>query len=342
MFKKFCVISLCIILAVCTAVGGLVFAIDPFNVYRADSDLKKIIYQFPYYQNTGIARHGKYDALITGTSMTQNFRAWWFNEKFGCNAARLSFDGGVLQDFDALLNCAYKSGNEIKAVYFGLDNYIITSDSKLVDIDERVPEYLIDNNPFNDIKYLLNKDILFKYIPTYFAYRKLDTYDFYEMHAWDRDNYIFSEESVLKGYTRPDPAPPLPEDEFIDESGLVLETLLKYVREHPETSFTFFAPPYSKLYWNSLRISGKLSATVAALKHVYGELLKNKNVRVFYFQNDIERIENLDNYKDETHYCTDYNKYMLDCFVSGERELTLSNYESELDKMEAYANTLNI
>ena len=342
MFKRFCVISLCVILAVCTAVGSFVFAIDPFNVYRADSDLKNIIYQFPYYQNTGIARHAKYDTLITGTSMTQNFRAWWFNEKFGGSAVRLSFDGGVCEDFDALLNCAYKSGNEIRSVYFGLDNYLITSDSKLVDINERIPEYLVDSNPLNDIKYLLNKDILFKYIPTYFSYKKLDSYDFYEMHAWDRNNYVFSEESVLKYYERPEPAEPLPENDFIDESDIMLEMLLKYVREHPETNFIFFAPPYSKLYWNSQRISGKLSATVAALKHVYGELLKNKNVRVFFFQNDIERIEKLDNYKDETHYCTDYNKYMLECFVSGERELTRANYESALNGMEAYANTLDI
>ena len=341
MFKRFCILTLCLTLAVCTALGGIVFVIDPFNVYRADSDLKKIIYQIPYYQNTGIARHAKYDTLITGSSMTQNFRAWWFNEKFGCNAVRLSFDGGILQDFDALLTCALKSGNPIKAIYFGLDNYLITDDSKLNDIKDRVPTYLYDDNPLNDVNYLLNKDILFSYIPTYFSYKRLATYDFYEMNAWDTTNPEFSEAEVYKSYCEPEAQDPVPEDEFIDESDVLLDTLLKYIRENPDISFTFFAPPYSKLYWNSLKISGKLTATVAAMKHVYGELLKNENVRLFYFQNDFERIENLNNYKDETHYRTEYNEYMLDCFVSGERELTSSTYAAVLDQMVAYGEHVN-
>ena len=337
MFKKFCVISLCVVLSLCAAMGGIVFAVDPFNLYRADSDLTKIIYQMPYYQNTGIARHARYDTLITGTSMTQNFRATWFNENFGCNAVRLSFDGGVLQDFDVLLESMFASGNSIKTVYFGLDNYLITSDSELNDIDDRVPEYLTDSNRLNDIKYLLNKDVIFKYIPIYFAYKRSPSYDFYEMHAWDNADPVFSEESVLQQYERPARQAVLPRDEYTDESELLLDTLLKYTREHPETDFIFFAPPYSMLYWDDLNLSGKLPATITAMKHVYGELLKQENVRIFYFQNDFERIEDLTNYKDYTHYGTEYNRYMVECFASGKRELTLADYEQILDQMENYA-----
>lgn len=342
MYKRFCIISLCVVLSVCMAISGFVFVIDPFNVYRADSDLTKIIYQMPYYQNTGIAKHAKYDTLITGSSMTQNFRADWFNEKFGCNAVRLSYDGGNLYDFSALLDAAFKSENKIHTVYFGIDNYLLTADTVLNTTESKVPGYLVDDNPLNDVEYLLNKDVLFNYIPTYFSYKRYAAYNFYAMHVWDNGKTVFSEKKVLRSYKKPEPQPPAAPDEFLDESDRVLEILMKYIQEHPDTEFIFFAPPYSMLYWNTLRLSGKLSATVAALQYTYGELLKNGNVRAFYFQNDFDRIENLDNYKDQNHYCGEYNRYMLDCFVSGEREITLADYETAIGKMDAYGKSLDL
>ena len=337
MFKKFSISFLCILLILLIGFGGLVYIVDPFNVYRADDDPTKIIYQNPYYQNIGIAKNTKYDTLITGTSMTQNFRGWWFDEKFGCKAIRLSFDGGIVSDFDALIKTAVENNEKLKTVYFGLDNYLITADSKLNDISERIPEYMLSDNPFLKVKYLLNKDVIFDYMLTYFAYKNSDSYDFYEMHAWDTMNPVFSKETVINNYKVPEQSKNLEDESFMSDCEDFLDAVGKYAECNPQIQFVFFAPPYSILYWHTLIKEGKLDATMHSLKYVYGELLECKNVRIFYFQNDFEKITNLENYKDATHYRTDYNKYMLDCFVNGNMELTKKNYTAVLDEMKEFA-----
>lgn len=337
MFKKFSIAFICITLSVLVAVASFVYAIDPFNVYRADKDMTKIIYQMPYYQNIGIAKYTEYDTLITGTSMTQNFRGTWVNEKFGCNAIRLSFDGGVVSDFEALLKTATENNKDLKTVYFGLDNYVITADSKLNDIDERIPEYQIDGNPFTNVKYLLNKDVIFSYIPTYFSYKNYPEYNFYDMHAWDTTDSNFSKERVLNGYEIEEKQDMLPSDSFKENCDVLLNSIDTIIKDNPKVQFVLFAPPYSILYWHTLIQTGTFDATFYALDYVYSVLLKNENVKMFYFQNDFERITDLDGYKDKSHYCTDYNRYMLDCFADGKMEITSDNYKSVLSQMKAFA-----
>ena len=337
MFKKFCIGVIAITLAILVGVGAFVYTVDPFNVYRADKDMTKIIYQNPYYQNIGIAKYTEYDTLVTGTSMTQNFRGWWFDEKFGCKAIRLSFDGGITSDFKALLDTAIENNKELKTVYFGLDNYVITADSKLNDISDRIPDYMLDNNPFSKVKYLFNKDIIFDYTVTYNSYKKLDTYDFYEMHAWDTLNPTYSKESVLKGYSVPEKSDKKPLDTFMSASNDFLNAIEPIVAENENINFVFFAPPYSILYWNTQKQEGSLDATMYSLEYVYSKLLQYNNVKMFYFQNDADRITNLDNYKDATHYRTEYNKFMLECFADGQNEITKDNYKIVLDGMKIFA-----
>lgn len=337
MFKKFCIGFLSITLAVIIAAGALVYVIDPFNVYRADKDMTKIIYQMPYYQNIGIAKYTEYDTLISGTSMTQNFRANWFDKKLGCRAIRLSFDGGIVSDFEALLKTATENNKNLKTVYFGLDNYLITADSKLNDVNDRIPEYQLDGNPFTNIKYLLNKDVIFNYIPTYFSYKNYPDYDFYEMHAWDYGVTTYSGEKLLNGYMIPEKQDKAAQDSFMEPCEDFLNAFEPIIKQNPNIQFVLFAPPYSILYWHKLMQEGSLDATIYAMDYAYGKLLNYGNVRMFYFQSDFEKITDFDKYKDPNHYSSDYNRFMLDCFVSGEMEVTSENYRDVLQSMKKYA-----
>lgn len=337
MCKKFFLGFISVACCTLLIIGSTVCAIDPFNHYHANKDMTKIIYQMPYYQNIGIAKHTEYDTLITGTSMTQNFRANHFDEKFNCKAIRLSFDGGVLSDFCTLLRSATESNCNLKRVYFGLDNYIITEDSDLLNQTERIPEYLIDNNHFNDVRYLLNKDVIFKYMRTYFSYKLSDTYNFYEMHAWDNESTTFDEDTVLKEYTMPISSDMIEKESYHSAARNAIDRIGTLIKENPNVEFVLFAPPYSILYWHTQLTEGKLDATLSAMQLTYGKLLKYENVKLFYFQNISEMITNLDNYKDATHYRSSYNEYMLDCFASGEHEITKNNYTHVLDEMKHFA-----
>lgn len=336
MFKKYVCIFLCASFLLLAACAGIVYAVDPFSHYRADKDKTKIIYQDPYYQNIGIAKYTQYDTLITGSSMVQNFRANRFDEAFGCDAVRLAFDGGYLPDFVSLLRTATTYQKDLKTVYFGLDNYLITAETALADTGAKIPAYLTDDNPFTDVAYLWNRDVLFNKIRVYFAYKRSPEYDFYEMHAWGaeaRDPAVFGREIVLRTYTPQKQAEPLPRDAFLTKADETTKALCACIQQNPQVQFVFFAPPYSIVYWVKQQESGSLDATLEALRQVYTDLLQFKNVRLFFFQDEEERITDLDNYKDFSHYCADYNRWMLDCFVSGEKELPADGVDEALAHM---------
>ena len=341
MYKKFFISFLTLTIAFIFICTSLVFFVDPFNHYRANQDKTKIIYQLPYYQNIGIAKYAPYDTLITGSSMTQNFNALCFNEKFCCDAIRLSFDGGILSDYCTLLTCATKYNPNLKYIYFGLDNYLITADSSLLNETNRIPDYLSDTNPFNDVKYLLNKDVVFNYTRTYFSYKFSDSYDFYKMHSWDNGTVNFSKDSVLNGYIHPIPQSEKKSDFFIKEAKTLANNIGCIVKNNPNIEFIFFAPPYSILYWNTILVEGKLPATITAIAKVYESLFQFDNVRIFYFQDNKEMIVNLDNYKDPTHYRTSYNEYMLECFATGKNELSSETYRYTLTEMQNWVENYN-
>ena len=337
MAKKFCISFLCVSLSLLLICAGTVYIIDPFNHYRASRDMTEIIYQHPVYQNIGIAKYTEFDTLITGSSMTENFRANWFDDATGSKAIRLSYQGGLLPDYIQLFNTAIQYQKELRDIYFGLDNYAITMDTQLENVKGYVPSYLTDNNPFTDVNYLLNRDVLFRYLRLYFSYKNYPDYSFHEAQASapvERDSSVYNRKNTMDSYHPPETdAASLPEDAFFDFARSAADQLCAIIRQTPDIRYTIFAPPYSILYWKDLQHNGKLDATLAALHLVYAQILQFDNVRMFYFQDDLDRITDLDNYKDFSHYCTAYNLYMLDCFSSGEKQIDLTNYDAVLSGM---------
>ena len=63
-------------------------------------------------------------------------------------------------------------------------------------------------------------------------------------------------------------------------------------------------------------------------------LLACDNVRVFFFPNQEWIVTDLNNYADISHYHSDINYYMTECFASGECEVADSvQMAGELEKM---------
>ena len=105
--------------------------------------------------------------------------------------------GGSINAYKTFFDAALE-GNKIKTLFFGFDVYTVTGE-RMADV--KIEKYLSDKNPFNDVSYLFNKDVIFNYSKNWISYRLSDTYDFYEAGAWD-SGYTFSEETVLKSYRR--------------------------------------------------------------------------------------------------------------------------------------------
>ena len=141
---------------------GLVVYVDPFFHYHAPLE------NFPYLvdnqlsQNPGMARHMEYDSVILGSSMTVNFNTNWFQEEMGLQTIKLNYSGAYPKDQSNIMEIIFESDNAVKAVFLGID--VMTYTGGVEETKYPIPEYLYDDNYFNDIYYLLNKDVVLNYI----------------------------------------------------------------------------------------------------------------------------------------------------------------------------------
>lgn len=119
--KKWIVIFFIICFFSIIFVGVINFVIDPFHQYKIDTS-KPIAFTNERYQNAGLAKNLKYDSIILGTSMTENFV---LNEvenylNFG-KVLKLSLAGSSAKEQSTTLQTAISSNKELKNVLWGLD-----------------------------------------------------------------------------------------------------------------------------------------------------------------------------------------------------------------------------
>lgn len=321
-----------LILIICT-----VIVIDPFFQYH------KPLSFFPYTidndisQNPGMAKNMEYDSVLLGSSMVVNFETNWFDELMGLSTLKLPYNGAYPKDISNIMKVVTESGQQLDTVFYGIDVSYFNGDVK--ETKYPIPEYLYDTNPWNDIPYLLNKDILLNYIlkPLMSGDPATDLSSVYNSEWWMIAFY--GKDRVISEYTIPEKCQDICDpDMYIDPLISNLEeNIAPMIGDNPNTKFVIFFPPYSILYWYNHMQSNQIDAVLKEYQVAIEYLLQFDNVSLFYFQNMEDTICNLDNYRDYVHYCQAINRYMAECFASGEQLMTQDNYLEELDKMETLA-----
>lgn len=318
--------------------------IDPYFHYH--EPLKDYGYTFwrQRYSNDGIVRNFDYDAYIVGTSMTENFKASEASEIFGYNFIKVPYSGGYYKELDHLIRRSYTSDNDIHMIIRCLDYSLLAKDKDAEHEEKdplhpqyKAPEYMVNANPFDDVKYVLNKTILLN--ETYSTYlnirNEVPTTNFDDYSNWC-SAYSFGKETVLGGYSHSDEIQL--EKEFTDDDyemikGNVEQNVIATINEHPETTFYLFFSPYSICYWDTCHSSGTIKWNVEAERTAIELLLECPNVKLYSFTNDFELTCNLDNYKDQAHYGEWVNSDILVRMKNGENLLTKDNYEKYLDEI---------
>jgi len=298
-----------------------------FNLKAAQTDERQAM--------SGVAKNLDYETALIGSSMSENFRVSWFRDYFG-KTVKLCLQGAHFSDYDVMLKTVTKK-DDVKNIIFSLDTYLLTNDPKESPVT--VPEYMYNNNPFDDVYYLLNISVLTEYLPK-FIFNNIDFEDAEdEAYAWDKD-YEFSEREALNSYI---PKRPLVKadmksyDSYFEYTDEFLEGICPYIENNPDITFYFYTSPYSMLFWDFSLRNGDLEAEICALERAYSKLLEYDNVRIFYFQDNLNIAENIDNYRDYSHFHGDINKYMCECFKTGECEVTKDTYFDRLLSMYEYA-----
>lgn len=302
--------------------------IDPYFHYHGP--LKGISYRLysERYTNDGIAKNFEYDAVITGSSMNQNFKASQMNELYGVNAIKIPFSGAGFQEIKKNLETALNSGNEVKYVLWGVDYnglYRIYYHKGYEDY----PEYLYDDNLFNDVSYVWNKNILFEGLVTDIlrTLQKEETTTFDEYSTWEVGS---GWEQISKTYHRSEEIAPMQEPDMSDINYMVGENIQKnivdLVTAYPDTQFLLFYTPYSALYWESVLRDGTLERQLACEKLATEMLLECPNVKLFNFSQETQITGDVNNYRDKEHYVARINDWILEWIAQGKGLVTKENY----------------
>lgn len=313
--------------------AGLVIAVDPFFQYHKPLPGLHYVIDNQLSQNAGMVKNFDYDSVILGSSMTVNFDTSLFEETMGLNTLKLSTNAAYPKDISTFLDLVQKQDKELKKIVIGIDPTNYSAEPEITAYP--YPEYLYDENLFNDVSYLFNKDVILSYIIKP-QIQKNNT-KLNEVY-WSWPHMQYGKESIATTYTAPEmTGEKLPVDTYLDNTVYNMNTyILPYIEKMKETEFVIFYPPYSILFWYNQMAEGSIEPYMAEVEKITEMLLEYDNVQVYTFQDDFEYITNFDNYCDYTHYNHDMNDSMTRCFADGSQQLTKENYKERLQAQQEW------
>lgn len=336
-YKKWLLAFFALFLAALLFLGGITAVIDPYFHYHAP--LEGLSYEIFYqrYQNDGIVKHFDYDALITGNSMTENFKTSELDALFGTNSIKVPYSGASLKELDMNVRAALEHNGDIRMVVMGLDyGSFIQDKDYMAYSDEDYPDFLYDENPFNDVKYLFNKSILKTSLDVISRTRAgLPTTGFDEYSAWPADT-VYGREVTFAQYQRlwdSGEEHHLNDERMALLTGNIAQNILETAKANPQVEFYYYFPPYSLLFWDKQDRGGVLELQLEAERVVIEMLLQQENIRLFSFLDDFELAADFSRFKDYIHHDPQVNSHILRCMADGLHELTADNYEDYCSRM---------
>lgn len=325
-------LALCAVLLL--GVAGTVILMDPyFHYHKPLSFFSYRIYE-ERYVNDGISRHFEYDAVITGTSMSQNFKTSEMDELFGTHAVKEPFSGAGFKELSENLDRTLQYGQQVKMVLMPVDYNDLMRDANWQKYED-YPTYLYDENLLNDTHYVFNKSILYHgvFANVMKTLKKEPTTTMDEYSSWVHETGL---NHIMASYTREDQVP-VEDPSFSEDDRRRVEenvgrNLIDLVNRYPDTEFYFYYTPYSICYFDSLHLQNSIHKQFEAEKLATEMLLQCPNVRLYNFFDQVQVICEPDYYNDKAHYSAEVNSMILHWMKDGTGLVTKENYVQRLSQ----------
>ena len=332
------------ILTILALIAGLVLFIDPY--FHFHGPISGISYRLgnQRYMNDGIARNYDYDAVIIGTSMTENFKATQFDELFQVNSVKLPYAGASYREISESLKRCFHYNDHITTVLWAIDyDYLQYGWDNANYSESEYPTYLYDDNGLNDIKYLFNKEVLMKGLLPDLLYTIMGT-DSTSMDDYSKNIVTTGADAVLFNAVRPaldEEIEGLTEEEINRVTETIQKNFVEVIEAHPNTVFYLYFTPYSIAEIEDYVYSGVYRCMLERQKIAAEILLEYDNVKLYCFFDEFDMICNLDNYWDAKHYDTRMNEQILRWMCKTEHQLTTENLNSHLESLYEYYKNFN-
>lgn len=338
--KKWCIRCLVTLLSCLVIIAALVWIVDPYFHFHKPFSFIKYRLSNERYINDGISRHFDFDAMVTGTSMTQNFKPSEVDELFGTQCVKESFSGASYHEINDNLERALKRNDDLKLVIRSIEYNALIGKADYMTYSD-YPTYLYDDNPWNDVNYIFNKDILYHGLLTNLQMTLLGaestSMDAYS--SWNKETGLVH---ILETYDRVEYKNNPREDTYIteEEKQMVVDTITKnfveIANKYPDTTFYLFYTPYSICYWESSIFSNHMESLFEAEEIATSILLECPNIKLYNFFNQYDVITNVNNYRDKEHYSAEINSQILQWMKDDTGLLTKDNYLDRLEEEKAF------
>ena len=323
--QRWTALTLGLLLAVFAGTAGLVFFIDPFEIYRqATRFTPPIASGTQSYSNAGIAKSYDYDSIIIGSSMTENFVPSQLDSLFGGSFVKLCINGGSPFNHRQMMEIAFRT-HDVKRVLYCVDadalTYFFTQPKT------EMPDYLYDTSLADDVHYWFNSSVLLHYVPQCLAaWGTQDPTLRDTMYSWG-DLYPYGAEYALRGATfdgKTVEQKPAPEPFVMSQQTMlnVEHNIVPFVEAHPDTEFLFFFPPYSLVRWYGFYRGRTLAYHLSQAEAVAARLSGYPNVRLYDFRARTDWILDLSHYIDDYHYGPEINAAMAEDIAAGRCRVT--------------------
>jgi len=317
----------------------LTYLVDPyFHFHKPLAGIKYRLYEQRYI-NDGISRHFEYDAVITGNSLSENTKSSEFDQLFGCNSIKLPYSGAGFKELWTSLDRTLSYNPDVKKVLVIMDYDDISRHKDYVRYNE-YPEYLYDDNIWNDASYLWNKEVFYRgtlyHLLMTVTGSESTTFD--EYSSWQKGTgaevvmpivgYIRKPEEISAKEYGPD------EEKMVVDN--ITENVISVIKKYPQIQFYLIYSPPSIAKWCSYNNQGETAYRINGSKTAAGILLNEPNVQLYSFMDEFDMICNLENYSDTIHYNAQINSYMLHAVSNGTHQLTLNNYKQYFEEMRMF------
>lgn len=322
---KLLLLSICLLIVYALAI----IIVDPLFHYHRP--LKGFLYSTSIDSRhicDGIIKHFDYDTITTGDSLSVNYKVSEINDLFDVHSIKASHYYADYSELYELVECAVKYNKNFKNLFWTLNpnNLMIDKDQKR---HGEWPEYLYNQNPFDDVNYVFNKDVMWNGIVNSLSQAKKNT----SISPFDFDTFLSYESPrgksiVLAGRTYRDAAPKAtfsPEEKHLVCENIE-DNILQLAKNHPQIDFTIIIPPLSIIWWDDLYRTGEIEKYIAAEETAIQCLLTCDNIRVYSFVNEYSTVCDYDRYCDTIHYGKEVSSMMLQSISKGSNEITKENY----------------
>lgn len=358
-YKKFCLDFLQIFLLIYFGIFifcVLLYIYDPLQVWHKPYFREISFIQNSRIQAKGIIKNYNFDSFILGTSMLENTLSKQAEQKLGNKWVNISTGGFAFNERAVILKYMLKH-TKPKNIIYSLDiGYLVTNHTN----DTKNFGFLYDDNKINDLKIYLNKHSILCAMKFSTSKHCIGTKNLQNLISWlwikdashharfgGIQKWLENKENEQIANTIKElsnmvitPYNPKPFNNSIKtHQKYIIDNLLIFARQNPNTQFFIIIPTYSRLFY---RLNDEIYPQAKViLKWLVNETANFKNIKIYGFD-DLGYADEIANYKDLTHYNIDMNSMQIDAIANGTQILTPENIDEYLNIMENKIKSYNL